>query len=91
MLAQNCEAWVCLSFVVALSKRMRDWPGSISVGCQVNLANRDPSPGFTVYTQFNNGTKGRALFVMSCPKIHGDITDFFMSIHDAVMQYIHVP
>lgn len=76
---------------MALSKMMRDSPGFISAGCQVNLANTDPSPGLSVYTQFNNGTKGRALFVMSWPKIHADISDFFMRIHDAVMQYIHVP
>lgn len=58
-------------------------PGSVSVGCQVNLANRDPSPGLSVDSQFNNGTGGRALFVMSCPKIHRDISDYFMRIRDA--------
>lgn len=42
---------------------------SVSVGCQVNLANKEPSPGFNVYTQFNNVTKGWLLFVVSCPKI----------------------
>lgn len=60
---------------------MRDSPDSISVGCQVSLANSEPSPGPGVYTQVSNGTKGRALFVISCPKIHCDISDFFKKVH----------